>query len=122
MTLTAPINSQAIRDSFRTWNAERESLDTQLTESIAALTAYQSHLDAWQRQLAADREALNEEREQFNHDRSTKEKNSSESLSALTNELSAAREKITALTTLLLNRPEEPRTLDNRRSEVQTEL
>src|SRR5947207_1287120 len=69
MTITAPINSQAIRESIRSWNAERESLDSQLTESIAALTAYQSHLDTWQRQLAADRKTLNEEREQFGRER-----------------------------------------------------
>jgi septal ring factor EnvC (AmiA/AmiB activator) len=122
MTLTASINSHAIRESIRTWNAERESLDAQLAESIAALTAYQSHLDTWQRQLATDRKTLHEEREQFARERAANDKNSSESTSALAAELNAAREKITALTTLLLNRTEELRTLDNRRSEIQTEL
>jgi chromosome segregation ATPase len=122
MSLTAPINSQAVRESIRTWNAERESLDAQLSESVAALTAYQSHLDAWQRQLASDRKTLSEEREQFERERAKKDKDSTESVAGLTNELNAAREKITALTTLLLNRTEELRTIDNRRSEVQTEL
>src|SRR3954469_453614 len=122
MSLTASINNQAIRESVRTWNAERESLDAQLSESIAALSAYQSHLDAWQRQLASDRTSLSEEREQFERERTEKEKDSTESVAGLTNELNAAREKITALTTLLLNRTEELRTIDNRRSEVQTEL
>jgi septal ring factor EnvC (AmiA/AmiB activator) len=122
MSLTASINSQAVRDSIRTWNAERESLDVQLSESIAALNAYQSHLDAWQQQLATERNSLRGEREQLERDRATKQKHGSETTLALTNELNAAREKITALTTLLLNRTEELRTLDNRRGEVQTEL
>jgi septal ring factor EnvC (AmiA/AmiB activator) len=122
MSFTASINSRAVRESIRTWTAERESLDVQLSDSIAALSAYQSHLDAWQQQLAAERNTLREEREQFEKQRASKEKDSSESVGALTNELNAAREKITALTTLLLNRTEELRSLDNRRAEVQTEL
>src|SRR3954464_7410122 len=122
MTLTTPINREPIRESFRTWHAERESLDAQLGESVAALTAYQSHLDAWQQQLATERKKLHGEREQFEREQASNDKGNSESIITLTNELNAAREKITALTTLLLNRTEELRSLDNRRAEVQTEL
>ena len=43
-------------------------------------------------------------------------------MAAVVKELNEARDKITALTTLLLTRTEELRALDNRRAEVQTEL
>ena len=122
MTLAATISGHAIRESFQAWNAERDSLDAELNESLAALSAYQQHLDAWQQQLARERDELRSTREQLERDRTTAEKSHSEASAATANELNAAREKITALTTLLLNRTEELRTLDNRRAEVQTEL
>jgi septal ring factor EnvC (AmiA/AmiB activator) len=122
MTVALPLNSETIRETFRAWNAERDSLDTQLSESLAALSAYQSHLDKCQAQLAREREQLNAERQQFEFDRSNADKSHTESFAALNTELTGAREKITALTTLLLNRTEELRTLDNRRAEGQTEL
>jgi chromosome segregation ATPase len=122
MTLVATVNSDAIRETFREWNAERDSLDTELSESLAALEAYQLHLDTWNGQLARERKELQSAREQFERDRSASEKNQSESSAATIAELHAAREKITALTTLLLSRTEELRTLDNNRAEVQTEL
>jgi len=122
MTLAATVNGDAIRETFREWNAERDSLDAELSESLAALEAYQLHLDAWQQQLVRDREELQSAREQFERDRSVSDKNQAESSAATIAELHAAREKITALTTLLLSRTEELRTLDNTRAEVQTEL
>jgi chromosome segregation ATPase len=122
MTLTATVNGDAIRETFREWNAERDSLDAELNESLVALEAYQHHLDAWHGQLAREREELQSARAQFERDRAVSEKNQSESSAATVAELHAAREKITALTTLLLSRTEELRTLDNNRAEVQTEL
>jgi DNA repair exonuclease SbcCD ATPase subunit len=122
MTLAPAISGKLIRETFREWNAERESLDAELSESLAALEAYQHNLDVWQQQLAREREDLQTAREQFENDRQSADKNHSETSAATITELHAAREKITALTTLLLNRTEELRTLDNRRSEVQTEL
>lgn len=122
MTAALPLNREAIRETFRAWNAERDSLDAQLSESLAALAAYQTHLDSWQIQLVRDRDQLKAEREQFDRDQATAGKSHAESSAAVTNELNGAREKITALTTLLLNRTEELRTLDNRRAETQTEL
>ena len=40
------------------WHAEREVIDSQLSESLAVLTAYQSHIDDWQQRLANDRDEL----------------------------------------------------------------
>jgi septal ring factor EnvC (AmiA/AmiB activator) len=122
MTLTSTINGDLIRQTFQAWNAERDSLDSELSESLAALEAYQIHLDTWHQQLAREREELQNERGQFERDRLSADKNQSEASAATISELHAAREKISALTTLLLNRTEELRTLDNRRAEAQTEL
>ena len=122
MTLAVIVNGDAIRETFREWNAERDSLDAELSESLAALEAYQLHLDTWHGQLAREREELQSARDQFERDRSVSEKNQAESSAATIAELHAAREKITALTTLLLSRTEELRTLDNTRAEIQTEL
>src|SRR3954469_6629391 len=122
MTLPSTISGDAIRETFQEWNAERDSLDTELSESLVALEAYQLHLDVWHQQLARERDELQTAREQFDRDRLSAEKNHSESSAATITELHAAREKITALTTLLLSRTEELRALDNSRAEVQTEL
>jgi septal ring factor EnvC (AmiA/AmiB activator) len=122
MTRVATVNGDAIRETFREWNAERDSLDAELSESLVALEGYQRHLDTWQQQLTREREELHSAREQFESDRSASEKNQNESSAATVTEPHAAREKITALTTLLLSRTEELRTLDNSRAEIQTEL
>jgi chromosome segregation ATPase len=122
MALAAALNCETIRQTFLAWNSERESLDSGLSESLAALEAYQLHLEGWQQQLARQRDELQAAREQFERDRSVSDKNNADSSAATVAELHAAREKITALTTLLLNRTEELRTLDNCRAEVQTEL
>jgi chromosome segregation ATPase len=122
MTLASTINGDAIRETFREWNAQRDSLDAELNDSVAALEAYQLHLDAWHQQLARERGELQNARQQFERDRESTEKSLSEASEATIAELHAAREKITTLTALLLNRTEELRTLDNRRAEAQTEL
>jgi hypothetical protein len=59
-----------MRQTFRHWHAEQESLEAQLAESLSALSAYQSHLDAWQQQLARERAELRKSGEQCEHDRS----------------------------------------------------
>lgn len=178
MTVAHIVHTDTVHESFRAWKAERESLDSQLSDSLAALSAYQSHLDGWQERLAKDRDDLRaakitlereqaeirtsknsivreqEEvrktreqiqrdrddlkttrgqielerdevraaRQQIDRERTTSDKSHAESSATMGNELNGAREKITALTTLLLNRTEELRTLDNKRAEVQTEL
>jgi chromosome segregation ATPase len=122
MTLATTFNGESIRTTFREWNAERESLDAELSESLAALEAYQQHLDDWQRQLAAQRETLKSEREQFAQEQAAAQKSSSEASGETMAELEAAREKVGSLTAVLLTRTEELRTLENCRAEVQTEL
>jgi DNA repair exonuclease SbcCD ATPase subunit len=119
---TTSVNSDVIRESFRVWHTERDSLDVQLSESLAALAAYQSHLDAWQQELGGERETLRIAREKLDLDQAAAAKSDSEAAAALTAELNAARDKIGALTTSLLSRTEELRDLDNRRAEVVTEL
>jgi chromosome segregation ATPase len=69
MTLALSKNGDALRDTFRTWNAERDVIDAQLSESLAALAAYQSHLDEWQQQLAREREELRAAKELFERGR-----------------------------------------------------
>ena len=61
-------------------------------------------------------------RNQLDRDRAAAEKGESEASATLSAELNAARDKISALTTSLLSRTEELRTLDSRRAEVATEL
>lgn len=122
MSLAPTLIGDAIRGTFQAWHAERDSLDAQLNESLAALSAYQSHLDAWQQQLARERDDLRTMRDEIERKRVAAETSQADTSAATVNELNAARDKITALTTLLLNRTEELRTLDNRRAEVQTEL
>ena len=65
MTSTLSINGEALRDTFRAWHAERDVIDSQLSESLAALSAYQSHLDEWQQQLARERTELQTAKEEF---------------------------------------------------------
>jgi chromosome segregation ATPase len=104
MTRETPIiDCEAIRGTFGHWRAEQEPLAHELSESLAALSAFQSHLDAWQQQLAHERERLGE-------------------AAGTAAELHAAREKIASLTGALLARTEELRLLDSRRAEVVTEL
>lgn len=55
----------ALRDTFRAWHAEHDSVDAQLRESLDALAAYQSHLDEWQQQLTRERDELHSSRQQF---------------------------------------------------------
>jgi len=122
MTLVTNFDAGSIRTTFQEWNAERESLHAELSESLAALEAYQQHLDDWQRQLATEREQLRTDRQQFEQEQTAAQITRSEASAETTAELDAAREKVASLTTLLLSRTEELRTLDNRRAEVQTEL
>ena len=125
MTDTLVHECDSIRATLREWRVGNESLETQLSESMAALTAYQSHLDAWQQQLAHERQRLRKEQEQFEHQRTAArdgqtghEHNSAEPGT----ELAEAREKISALSASLLTRTEELRQMDERRSQLASEL
>jgi septal ring factor EnvC (AmiA/AmiB activator) len=124
MTDTLQIDCESIRQTLHEWRAEQESFDAQLTESLSALAAYQSHLDAWQKQLAHEREQLRAAREQFEHERGRTDGAQAglDPNGAETGELSAAREKISALSASLLARTEELRQMDEKRSELAAEL
>jgi DNA repair exonuclease SbcCD ATPase subunit len=122
MTVALPLASEAIHDTFRGWHAQRESLDAQLSESLAALEAYQSHLDAWQKQLACERDELRQSREALDRDRSALNENQVQLTAEATAELNAAREKVVTLTDSLVARTDELRVVDNRRAELVAEL
>ncbi len=107
---------------FRDWQSEQESLDAQLSESLDALAAYQSQLDSWQLQLAAERDELRLTREQIELDLANAETFQAQPSLEVIAELDACRDKITTLTTSLLARTEELRTLDNRHGELVNEL
>jgi hypothetical protein len=116
------LDLDSLHATFNTWAAEEESLDAQLSESLAALAAYQSHLDEWQRQLADERTALIQAREQFERDQAAAAASLTGSSAEASAELTAARQKIADLTASLVARTEELRTLDSRRAEVVNEL
>jgi septal ring factor EnvC (AmiA/AmiB activator) len=122
MTLATTFNGESIRATFQEWSAERESLDSELSESFAALEAYQQNLDDWQRQLAEQREQLQAERGQFAQDQAAAQQSGSEASAKIAAELEAAREKTDSLTALLLSQTEDLRMLDNSRAEAQAEL
>ena len=63
--------------------------------------------------IEQERDGLRAERNQFERDRAAAEKGHATNSATLTAELNAARDKISALTTSLLDRTEELRTLDN---------
>jgi septal ring factor EnvC (AmiA/AmiB activator) len=119
---SALLDCKNVRETFRAWSVEQESLDAQLAESLSALAAYQSHLDTWQQQLVRQRDELHNAREQFDRDRAAAEQGQSQPSTELAAELHSSREKIAALTASLLSRTDELRTMDIRRGELANEL
>jgi chromosome segregation ATPase len=122
MAHIAHIDCEAIRASFRQWQSELEPLEEQLSESLAALAAYQSHLDAWQQQLAIEREELNQARKQLEQNCAAAQQQQSQSQSETAAELTAALEKVSALSAALLARTEELRNADKHRIQAVNEL
>jgi chromosome segregation ATPase len=121
MTNVLQLEPNSVRETFREWQAERESLDAQLAESLTALSAYQSHLDTWQRELAQKREELRKAREQFDSDRAAVEKSKAH-LEELTTEVNQLRDKIATLNVSLTDRTEELNAQARRRDELAAEL
>lgn len=121
---TLQVDCDSIRATFNEWRTEQELFDAQLSESLSALAAYQSHLDAWQKQLAGERDELRRAREQFEHQRAAAEGSQSGAHGSAegNDDLSAAQERISALSASLLARTEELRVMDERRSELVAEL
>ena len=121
MTEMLLLEPDSIRETFREWHAERESLDAQLAESLSALSAYQSHLDTWQQELAQKRDELRKAREQFDADQAAAEKSKAH-LEGLTVEVSDLRDKISSLNVSLTDRTEELHAQAKRRDELVAEL
>jgi chromosome segregation ATPase len=121
MTEMLLLGPDSIRETFREWHAERESLDAQLAESLSALSAYQSHLDTWQQELAQKRDELRKAREQFDADQAAAEKSKAH-LEGLTVEVSELRDKISSLNVSLTDRTEELHAQAKRRDELVAEL
>jgi septal ring factor EnvC (AmiA/AmiB activator) len=125
MTESLLLDCESIRSTFQEWQAEHQSLDAQLVESLSALAAFQSHLDAWQQQLANEREELRKSHEQLDLERAAAgdaQVGQDKTAAEAAGELSAAREKISTLSATLLARTEELRLMDQRRTEVANEL
>src|SRR5262245_52239120 len=101
---------EVVADSFRSWEVEQSALDAQLSDSLAALEAYQSHLDAWQQNLARERDELQQLRESLERDRASAG-TSAEHNEQLNSELIESRQKTSSLTAALLTRTEELREL-----------
>jgi chromosome segregation ATPase len=97
MTDTMLLECDAVLGTFRQWRAELDPIDSQLSESLSALAAYQSHLDDWQRQLAKERDELQANREQWDRERGDSV-DGQYRLNELTAELRAARDEIAVLT------------------------
>jgi chromosome segregation ATPase len=115
------IDRQPLTDRFDRWRSEQSEFDSQLNESLEALTAYQSHLDTWQRELAAEREQIGRERAELESDRGNLTCDLDQ-LNKLRDQLGESRDKCSALTTDLLGKSEELRSLDKTRAELTTEL
>lgn len=125
MTDTFVQECDSLRATLDEWRAGHESLDAQLGESLQALAAYQSHLDAWQQKLAEERERLRQEQEKFERERTAAREGNTgaEQTSAEPgSELAEARERISTLSASLLARTEELRQMDERRSQLASEL
>jgi chromosome segregation ATPase len=115
------VDQELVHSSFRDWQAEQAVLDAQLTESVTALEAYQTHLDHWQGELIQERNDLRRLREEIDREKTVAESRR-DKLEVVQQDLNDARAKITSLTTALLDRTEELRQLDRQRAEVNTEL
>jgi hypothetical protein len=68
MSSTPVFDTEPIRYAFRQWEADQQPLEAELRDSLAALSAFQSHLDEWQRQLGLEREELRAARNRFEHE------------------------------------------------------
>lgn len=118
----ALIDRSSTLASFHDWQSEQDSLESQLSESLNALAAYQSQLDTWQLQLAGERVELQKAREQVEQDQAETENSRKSPSPELVAELRAARETIATLETRLVTSAEEARCSDSQRTEIETEL
>jgi chromosome segregation ATPase len=106
MSDTSLIDCNAVLDTFRQWQTAQAPIDAELSESLSALAAYQSHLDEWQQQLAREREELHSTREQWERQyEASRQDDLREAADAV--QLSSARNEIAELTAKLENSEQE---------------
>lgn len=118
---TATVDIAPLHDWFAELAAAQSDVDREFDESVAALEAYQSHLDHCQAALAAERASLEEERATLEAERQRLNETPVSEEAQLA-ELGEARKLISELRDLLLERTEELRRSDNKRSELVSEL
>jgi hypothetical protein len=118
---TASVDITPLHDWFAELAASQSEVDRSFDESVAALEAYQSHLDRCQAELAAERVALEQERAVLESERQQlREVPAGEEEQFA--ELGEARKLISELRDMLLERTEELRRSDTKRSELVCEL
>lgn len=118
---TATVDIAPLHDWFADLASAQSEVDRELAESVAALEAYQSHLDHCQAILAAERAALEEERTALEAERQRFADLPGSEEEQLA-ELGDARKLISELRDMLLERTEELRRSDSKRSELVSEL
>jgi predicted nucleic acid-binding Zn-ribbon protein len=121
-TIAIPFDLESIHASFRTASAEQELLDAQLSESLAALAAYQSHLDGWQQQLANERAELQQLREQTKREMVTAQEHQLQAAAPSDAELATLRQSNCELAEALRSREVEVWELNARQEGLATDL
>lgn len=106
---------EQVRETVSNWSREQDVLETELTESLAALGAYQTDLETWQQELVAGRES------QAIHDQAAQSKLEAR-IEELTQLVAAGKKRITSLESDLLACNEELREAEEKRTEVITQL
>lgn len=89
----APLDLQPalepLHDCVEQWCVEQDALEQDLSESLAALEAFQRQLDAWQTKLATEREQLQQDCKRFNDEQAAWRAENASS-DEINNQLSAA--------------------------------
>jgi chromosome segregation ATPase len=111
-----------LSDWFAELSATQSEVDRDLDESVAALEAYQRHLDRCQSELATERVALEEQRAELAAERQRLAETQIGTKEEQLAELGEAKKLISELRDLLLERTEELRRSDSKRSELVSEL
>jgi septal ring factor EnvC (AmiA/AmiB activator) len=118
----ATVDIAPLRDWFAELSTTHSEVDRDLSESVAALEAYQKHLDFCQAELATERSALEEQRTSLAAERQRLAETPTGSKEEQMAELTEAKKLISELRDLLLERTDELRRSDSKRSELVNEL
>lgn len=121
MTCTT-VDIAPLRDWFDELSTAQCEVDRELNESVAALEAYQNHLDRCQLELATERAAIEEQRAAVAAERQRLAEAPAPTKEEQLAELGEAKKLISELRDLLLERTDELRRSDSKRSELVSEL